>query len=230
MKRILDEFGFFEGLLKSLSAVFGANCEIVLHDLTDGYESTVAMIENGHVTGRKVGDCGSNLGLEVLRGSVVDGNKYGYYAHTKDGRLLRSSSIYIRNDEDKVVGCLCINFDISNLMVANKAIQALVANGGEGQPNRQEEEEFFVNNVNELLDALLRKAHDEIGKPVSYMSREEKIRFVQYLDRKGAFLVTKSGDRICRYLDISKFTLYSYLDEVHSENKKSEQGGDGDDS
>ena len=29
--------------------------------------------------------------------------------------------------------------------------------------------------------------------------------------------VIESGDRICQYLDISKFTLYSYLGEVHAE-------------
>jgi predicted transcriptional regulator YheO len=58
---------------------------------------------------------------------------------------------------------------------------------------------------------------EEVGKPVSYMTRDDKIRVVKYLDQKGAFLITKSGNRICQFLDISKFTLYSYLDEVHSE-------------
>ncbi|MCI8512218.1 MAG: transcriptional regulator [Lachnospiraceae bacterium] len=33
-----------------------------------------------------------------------------------------------------------------------------------------------------------------------------------HLSHGGAFLVTKSGNRICALLDISKYTLYSYLD------------------
>ncbi len=206
----------FQSLMKGLTAIFGTNCEVVLHDLTEGYESTVVMIENGHVTDRRVGDCGSNLGLEVLRGTVVDGDKYGYFTNTRDGRVLRSSSIYIRNDDGKVVGCLCVNFDVSNLMVADKTIRSLISNG-EGE----KEEEFFVNDVNQLLDALLRKAREEVGKPVSYMSREEKVKVVRFLDQKGAFLITKAGNRICQFLDISKFTLYSYLDEVHSESQSS---------
>lgn len=214
MNRVQDEFRLFQSLMKSITAIFGANCEVVLHDLTDGYESTVVLIENGHVTNRQVGDCGSNLGLEVLRGTVSDGDKYGYFTNTPDGRVLRSSSVYIRNDENKVIGCLCVNFDISNLMVADKTIRSLISNGEENK-----EEEFFVNDVNQLLDALLKKAQDEMGKPVAYMSREEKVRVVEYLDRKGAFLITRSGSRICSFLDISKFTLYSYLDEIHKENK-----------
>ncbi|MPM00117.1 Transcriptional regulator DauR [bioreactor metagenome] len=212
MKQVQEEFVFFESLMKGLTAIFGTNCEVVLHDLTDSYESTVVMIENGHVTDRRVGDCGSNLGLEVLRGTVRNGDKYGYFTNTRDGRVLRSSSVYIRDGEGKVIGCLCVNFDVSNLMVADKTIRSLISNG-EGE----KEEEFFVNDVNQLLDALLKKAMEEVGKPVSYMTRDDKIRVVKYLDQKGAFLITKSGNRICQFLDISKFTLYSYLDEVHSE-------------
>ena len=212
MKRVQEEFAFFESLMKGLTAIFGTNCEVVLHDLTDSYESTVVMIENGHVTDRRVGDCGSNLGLEVLRGTVRNGDKYGYFTNTRDGRVLRSSSVYVRDDEGKVIGCLCINFDVSNLMVADKTIRSLISSG-EGE----KEEEFFVNDVNQLLDALLQKAMEEVGKPVSYMTRDDRIRVVKYLDQKGAFLITKSGNRICQFLDISKFTLYSYLDEIHSE-------------
>jgi len=212
LKQVQEEFAFFESLMKGLTAIFGTNCEVVLHDLTDSYESTVVMIENGHVTDRRVGDCGSNLGLEVLRGTVRNGDKYGYFTNTRDGRVLRSSSVYIRDGEGKVIGCLCINFDISNLMVADKTIRSLISNG-EGE----KEEEFFVNDVNQLLDALLQKAMEEVGKPVSYMTRDDRIRVVKYLDQKGAFLITKSGNRICQFLDISKFTLYSYLDEIHSE-------------
>lgn len=212
MKQVQEEFAFFESLMKGLTAIFGTNCEVVLHDLTDSYESTVVMIENGHVTDRRVGDCGSNLGLEVLRGTVRNGDKYGYFTNTRDGRVLRSSSVYIRDGEGKVIGCLCVNFDVSNLMVADKTIRSLISSG-EGE----KEEEFFVNDVNQLLDALLKKAMEEVGKPVSYMTRDDKIRVVKYLDQKGAFLITKSGNRICQFLDISKFTLYSYLDEVHSE-------------
>lgn len=212
MKQVQEEFAFFESLMKGLTAIFGTNCEVVLHDLTDSYESTVVMIENGHVTDRRVGDCGSNLGLEVLRGTVRNGDKYGYFTNTRDGRVLRSSSVYIRDGEGKVIGCLCVNFDVSNLMVADKTIRSLISNG-EGE----KEEEFFVNDVNQLLDALLKKAMEEVGKPVSYMTRDDKIRVVKYLDQKGAFLITKSGNRICQFLDISKFTLYSYLDEIHSE-------------
>lgn len=46
-----------EQIAKAIAAQFGSNCEVVLHELSgkSAYSSIVA-IENGHVTGRKVGD------------------------------------------------------------------------------------------------------------------------------------------------------------------------------
>ena len=46
------------------------------------------------------------------------------------------------------------------------------------------------------------------------MSKEDKMRALRFLDEKGALLITKSGTRICKFLGISKFTLYNYLDEL----------------
>ncbi len=65
-----------------------------LHDLTRDYESTIVDIVNGHVSGRKVGDSGTNLGLEVLRGTKIDGDRFNCISNTRDGKVLRSSSIY----------------------------------------------------------------------------------------------------------------------------------------
>ncbi len=50
-----------------------------------------------------------------------------------------------------------------------------------------------------------------MGKPVGVMSKEDKIRAIQFLNDKGAFLVKKAGDKISRHYDISKYTLYNYM-------------------
>ena len=44
------------------------------------------------------------------------------------------------------------------------------------------------------------------------MTKEDKIAYIHYLDEHGAFLITKSGQRICEALSISKYTLYNYLE------------------
>ncbi|MBQ3160298.1 MAG: helix-turn-helix domain-containing protein, partial [Clostridia bacterium] len=44
------------------------------------------------------------------------------------------------------------------------------------------------------------------------MTKDDKIAAIQFLNNAGAFLVTKSGDKISKYFGISKYTLYSYID------------------
>lgn len=89
------------------------------------------------------------------------------------------------------------------------------------RPGEQEvSREFFTNDVNELLDYLIKEGTEQIGKAPEEMTKEEKKQVISYLDQKGAMLITKSGPKICRYLGISKFTLYNYLDEIHSEQEQ----------
>jgi len=47
---------------------------------------------------------------------------------------------------------------------------------------------------------------------VALMNKEDKVRAIQFLNQSGAFLVTKSGDKVAKYFGISKYTLYSYID------------------
>ena len=42
--------------------------------------------------------------------------------------------------------------------------------------------------------------------------KDEKVTAIRFLNDAGAFLITKSGDKISRYFGISKFTLYNYID------------------
>ena len=70
----------------------------------------------------------------------------------------------------------------------------------------------ITHNVTELLDMLIEQAIARIGKPVALMTKDDKVAVVQYLNNAGAFLITKSGDKVSSLLGISKFTLYSYMD------------------
>jgi predicted transcriptional regulator YheO len=207
MEKIEDESKLFQQLLTLISSHFGNKCEVVLHDLTKDYNHTIVDIRNGHVTNRQIGGCGSNLGLEVLNGSVVDGNRFNYVTTTPDGKILRSSSLYIENNEGKVIASVCINLDITETVQFEGFLR---------QYNHFEvgQGEFFAQDVNNLLEHLIQQAQIMVGKETKDMSKEEKISFLSFLDQKGAFQITKSGDKICEILGISKFTLYNYLDVV----------------
>lgn len=218
MKRIEDEQRLFSQLLSLISAEFGANCEVVLHDLEKDYEHTIVDIRNGHITNRKVGGCGSNLGLEVLNGNVVDGDRFNYVTTTPDGKILRSSSMYIRNDEGKVIGSVCINLDITDTIKFEGFLRQY--NHFEADNQAEQDVEFFAQDVNNLLDYLLQQAQALTGKDPKDLNKEERLAYLSYLDKKGALQITKSGGRICEILGISKFTLYNDLEIIRAQNAK----------
>ncbi len=252
MNSIYDEWPMWQQLMTMLENQFGNRCEIILHDLTKDYNHTIVDIRNGHLTNRKIGDCGSNLGLEVLRGTVKDGDRYNYIVNTRDGKLLRSSTMFIKNDAGKIIGSLCLNTDITETVRFEEYLKqynqfnfypddapATVGPGpideNEDRQNPPDEPaaapsggkpaetyEIFANDVSQVLDFLIAEANKLIGKPVSQMKRDDKIEFVRFLDKKGAFLITHSAERVYEYLNISRFTLYNYLDIVHKENDAQE--------
>ena len=215
MKHIDEQKELLDKVLSMLEQHFGSTCEVVLHDLTKDYDHTIVDIRNGHITNRKIGDCGSNLGLEVLRGNIVNGDRYNYITHTMDAKILRSSSLYIRN-EGQVIGALCINTDITETVRYESYLHQM--NNYSFENGETTEKEVFANNVKQLLEHFLVEAVALVGKEVDQTNREDKMQILRYLDDKGAFLITKSSERVCEFLKISRYTLYNYLETLREEN------------
>ena len=209
MTAIQDDLPNLKRLVRMLAAQFGRDSEIVLHDLSKEYEHTIVAIENNWITGRNVGDGGTNLGLEVLRNPPSEGGDlYNYFNQTPDGRMLRSSTLYFRDDKGKVIGSLCINTDITKIIAMQSSLREISMLP---QDNERDVEEVFAHRVEDLIDYFIRQSESMIGKSAAEMTKEDKIEVLRYLDSKGFFLITRSGDEVCKFLDVSKFTLYKYL-------------------
>ena len=191
---------------------FGNNCEVVIHDLRkEDIESSIVYIENGQVSNRKLGDGPSEIVLETLKKNPdLLKDRLSYLTRTDDGRILKSSTMYIRGKNNTIDYILALNYDITGLLTIDNSLKSLLstaeAEDDEEQPRR------ITHNVNDLLDALIEQSVALVGKPVALMSKDDKVAAIQYLNDAGAFLVTRSGDKVSNYFGISKFTLYSYMD------------------
>ena len=133
----------------------------------------------------------------------------GYRTTTQDGRILKSSTVFLKDSTGKYRWVLGINYDVTALMNVDAALQSITTvesrdSNGDGQ---------IPLNVNDLLDNLINQSVKRIGKPPALMNKEEKIQAIQFLRDAGAFLITKSGDKVSNFYGISKFTLYSYIDQ-----------------
>ncbi len=194
-------------LADGIAAQFGSKCEVVIHDV-NAMDRSIVYIVNGHVSGRKVGDGGSRVVIEqAIQADAQPRDELCYLTRTPDGKILKSSSIYIRNNRGVVTGVFSINYDVTHLIMLRSAVDEALDMGG----SRQREPERIIN-VNDVLDELIEQSVALVGKPVAMMNKEDKIKAIQFLNQSGAFLVTKSGDKVAKYFGISKYTLYAYID------------------
>ena len=198
-------------LARGIAQQFGSNCEVVVHDLdSNDVEHSIVAIENGHVSGRRVGDGPSHIVLEALRGDCARlEDRLAYLTRSDDGKILKSSTIYIRDDDGRAIGVFAINYDITLMLAMEDALKGFTATQ---VPER--EPELISRNVADLLDELIEQSVKLVGKPVPLMNKEDKVKAIQFLNDTGAFLITKSGDKVCKFFGISKYTLYSYIDEA----------------
>lgn len=203
-------------IAKGVAAHFGNNCETVIHDLRKkDLESSIVYIENGQVSNRKPGDGPSEIVLETLKKDPeLLKDRLSYLTRTDDGRILKSSTMYIRGTDHTVDYIFSLNYDITGLLPVENALKSLLTTNE--TPDAMKEPKKITHNVKDLLNTLIEQSVALVGKPVALMSKEDKITAIQYLNDAGAFLITKSGDKVSSYFGISKFTLYSYMD-AHKE-------------
>ena len=196
-------------------------CDRCLEDVEQEIEHSIVYVENGSISGRQVGDGPSRIVLETLkRDPSRIHDRLSYLTKTESGQILKSSTMYVRGDDDNIEYIFALNYDITSLLTVENALHSLItteseleleggdgtSDGGLAQPQK------ITHNVNELLDSLIEQALALVGKPVAAMNKDDKVKVVQFLNNAGAFLITKSGDKVASLLGISKFTLYNYMD------------------
>ena len=94
------------------------------------------------------------------------------------------------------------------MIMAERAIDSLLNH----RDIKEEQPKNIPQSVNELLDDLIEQSVKIVGKPVAMMNKEDKTKAIKFLNDSGAFLITRSGDKVSHYFGISKYTLYSYID------------------
>ena len=199
-------------LVDGIASTFGKNCEVVLHDIRRPQSSVIA-IANGHITGRSIGSPMTEYGLATLRKGQFDKPIVNYRKKTKDGKFLKSSSLFIKDEKGKLIGFLCINYDITELTIARNIINDFT-NIIEDTDFDEDSGESFGSTVNEMLSSIVNKTLESVGKPVAFISKEEKVNIVQTLDQKGVFLIKGAIDYVAKVLCVSRYTVYNYLDEI----------------
>ena len=223
-------------LMDLLEAHFGPDVEFVLHDLTLDYEHTIVDIRNGHITGREIGGTGDILGLEYIRNASEDnGTYYNFIEYTKEGKTLRSSTMFIKHNS-KLVGMLCINFDDSRYLAASENVLRLChpdifiddhiapqqAEPGDPFPRAvPATTESFHNSIDAVAGDAVGRELIRLGVTADRLTPDERMQIIASLENGGIFLLKGAVKDVADALHCSQASVYRYLSQIKKDDSNS---------
>jgi predicted transcriptional regulator YheO len=213
------DFDFFLRFAEGLQAFLGDKCEIVIHDFRKGFDHTIVHIINGKLSGRSI-DGPPRGGMIAHTGEDIAPYKDSrilFFNGTNEnkGKIFKSCTTLISDEKDRIIGSVCMNLECTDLILAQNALQNLIRYS-KIDLSVMKEEEIAFGNVDEVLQHYMEQCEKNIGKPMPLMNKEEKIKALDYLDDKGVFKISKANVLLCEAFQVSKFTLYNYLEEAKS--------------
>ena len=201
-----EAFEFLDRTAQGIAAMFGTSCETLIQDMAEP-DHPILSIYNGHVSGREVGST-----LDVLgTGLTLDEEAYtadlvNLAATTPDGRQIKSSTFHLMGDGYNLA--LGINFDYSALVYANRILVDLM--------NAQADlrSALWQEGDSRQLSQLFEQCVDTVGKPVSSLTKKDRLRVIALLEQNNAFSYRKAVPYVAQHLGVSRYTVYKYLSEL----------------
>lgn len=212
-----DILNTFIPIVDFLGEVYGSNCEVALYDLIEN-KNEICAISNNSLSGRRVGDP-----LTKTLNKLIEEEQYKHKdfitrfpSKTKDGKISRTSVLFIKNKEGRLIGLLTLSFNLDGLISSanflNKFLSELT---GGPERNLAEEKgpisEDFSTPIEDYAMSIIQKTIEEINISPERMSTDEKIEIVQKLNNKGVFLLKGAVTEVAKKLKISEPTIYRYI-------------------
>lgn len=198
-----------------LAKTFGQECEVVLHDLSTP-ERSVVYVANNSVTGRQIGQSFDQLVKQVLLSeNLKEDYVTNYFFTAPNGKLIRSSTLLIRDEEGNLAGALCINLDTTRVQAQIEYLRGwMPPETGSPESNIAHPQ---PEHIADMVTGLIRNIIGE--KPPEKMTREERLAKVRFMEEKGIFLMKGSVEQAAEGLGVKEVTIYSYLDELRRQKK-----------
>lgn len=229
---ISDILERYKILVEFLGQTLGPDYEVVLQDLTSENKSIIA-IANGHISGRSVGSPLTNAALQMLSSRLYETRDYlaNYKGIAENGHILRSSTMFIKDESGTPIGMLCINFDDSRFNELHERLLATIhpASFRGNAPVFQKtlsvsntthpEEpiqitESFPMDINSLMKKIFEDCTSTLVTPVDRLNQFERKEIIGKLNEQGLFKLKGAISFVARKFSCSTATIYRYLSEI----------------
>jgi len=203
-----------------LSKVIGENTEILIHDFTS-YQESIVHIINGHISNRTVGDSITDLVLEFLKNESKGDTQYvcNYNSKTSNDKVLYSSTFFIRDENNDVVGALCLNSDYSEVEKSFSVISSFLPNFNKQIVSSQKAvvKENLNSDSQQMTLNKIDAVVNEFGISPDRMTIDEKTKIISELQEYGVFMLRGSVQETAKKLCLSEPSVYRYIKKIKNE-------------
>lgn len=211
-------------VVDGLAATFGPMCEVLLHDYRRPEKSVVAVA--GSVTGRAVGGAMSEIGMRIVARGDGAGDELNYVTRTRGGKLVKASTMVLRDSTGTVFGALCVNLDVTAVGDAHALLGALAGIGGiggaagiggVGDASADVPVTAFGNDIDSVVDAILDAHQLRQNGSWAALDRPQRLELFRGLDERGVFAVRRAIEQVAARLGISRASAYTYLSQARAD-------------
>ena len=135
---------------------------------------------------------------------------------TKDGKVLRSSTYFIKDEKQELAGLLCVNIDITDILRARDILNNAAAFPA-GNPSAAMDhlsKEHFNLSVDELVDGIIDNVIVESGIALHSSNTKQKRELTRMLVDRGVFKLKGAVGAVAKKLNISSQSVYRYFKEI----------------
>ena len=211
-------------LVEFLGNTLGPAYEVALHDLETG---AIVALANGHVSGRSIGSPLTNMALRMIANKQYENSDYrlNYSGISVKGKVIRSSTMFIKSKDGTPVGLLCVNFDDTQFHDLSLRVLQLVHPDGFVREHFSEkdalepyqaadEPESFPTSLEEVMQDVMAEITAHLEVPMNRLTQEEKMQIVAQLHEKGLFRLKGAVQHVAEWLCCSQASMYRYLSKL----------------
>lgn len=186
----------------AVAKIFPPFVEVIIHNLDN---NKVHHVE-GNISKVKPGDLSKlEESLDVLESSI---DRCTSPQMNKNGRLIKTISSILVDEHGEEKGLMCINFDVSKLVLTQEILGELLASHTE-----EGLDETFKNDWQDQIHLFVHKYLDDNSLSLETLNIKQKKKLVCDLFYQGAFEATNSANYIAKLLNMGRATIFNYLKE-----------------
>jgi len=203
----------YYSVIDDIAALFGKQCEVILRSL-ENIDRSVIKIGQSFNTSQNEDSPINDLALNMLQ-DISTQNKLCskvFFTQTKDGQMMRSMTIAIKNRTDRTIGLISININLSASFI--DFMQELL-------PQFKEKEVAspisLATTVEEFIFRSVKEAVIEINNRTDISNNAKNKYIIISLYQQGIFDIKNAINLVADNLNISIHTVYSHIRQIKSD-------------